>query len=350
MGFLTDEENLSLAISRMILHVVGEEDFQPTPERPLEHTPFFLERVRDTDVAPVYAFNERSSTKAALETIFNGHEDFEPAAQELSRRFSDLHIGHTKEGAFFIFEMTTDQPETKIYSLIKYDYREAIEQVPGDEGSLLRRIVQAFIADKKAIQKSCLVRVVGGRAEAMISARDRAKSPPLIGDYFEAFLDVKRIRSDRDLNQKAVEVLKDVLQDSKDCLPDGDASRALAVAKALLRDRQRINSEAMADAIFAGAGNPEDEDVRVQIQRRLNRKLRSAKLDGLAFPPDLGVLRRPAMRQVRTTEGVMIRYPDRVENAVVTRRPRDGGGEVFTIETERVTEDRLVGDSTRGAA
>jgi hypothetical protein len=34
----------------------------------------------------------------------------------------------------------------------------------------------------------------------------------------------------------------------------------------------------------------------------------------------------------------------------VMRRQRDGGGEVITIETQRVTEDRLVRDSARGIA
>lgn len=331
----------------MILHVVGEEGFHPEAAREVEHEAFFVERIRDTDVASVYEFNEQSATKSNLERIASGAHDFEVAAQELSREFSRLHIGATREGAFFIFELGTHDPNTKIFSLVKYDYREAIEQSITAEGSLLRRIVQAFIADRKAIQKCCLVRVVGGVAEAAIAARDRARTAPLIGDYFEAFLDVKRVRSDRDLNQKAVEVLRDTLQESREVLPDRDAARAFSVAKEQLRNRQRIDAQAMADAILAAAGNPDEENVRVDLQRRLARKIRSARLEGLAFPPDAQVLRRPAVRQLRTTEGVMLRYPDQAEGATVQRAVQAGGGEIITIRTERVTEDRLVSDRTR---
>jgi hypothetical protein len=347
VGFLSDEESQTLTISRMILHVVGDEEFHVEAERAVEHTEFFADRIRDTDLASIYAFNPESQTKTRLERMARGEETFEAGAQALSREFSRLHIGATREGAFFIFQLATDDPRCTLYSLIKYDYREAIEQSESDKGSLLRRIVQAFIADKKAIQKSCMVRILDGVAESTIAARDRAKPAPLIGDYFEAFLDVSRVRSDRDLTQQAVEVLRSTLQEIRDQLPDQDAARAFAQAKSALRDRQRIDAEAMADAILAAAGDPQAEDVRLGMHRRLTRKIRSARLEGLSFPPDRTVLRRPALRQVRTAEGVMIRYPDQVEGATVQRRPRPAGGEIFTIETQRVTEDRLVSDRTR---
>lgn len=350
MAFLTDEEAQTLGISRMILHVVGEEDFHPEPERHVEHAAFFIERIRDTDVASIYAFNDESSTKARLERVARNEEDFQTASQFLSREFSRMHIGATREGAFFIFELTTGDENTKIYSLIKYDYREAIEQSDGEDGSLLRRIVQAFIADRKAIQKCCLIRIVNGVAEAAVAARDRAKAAPLIGDYFEAFLDVRRVRSDRDLNHKAVEAVRLTLQEAKQHLPDQDVARGFAIAKEQLRNRPRIDGQALVDAVLAAANNPEAEDVRLDLQRRLARKIKSARLEGLSFPPNATVLRRPALRQIRTTEGVMLRYPDQADGATVRRESLPNGGETITIRTELVTEDRLVSDGTRATA
>lgn len=216
MGFLTDQERRSLQIVAMILHVVGEDPFIPETARAVEHEGFFVGRILDTDVAPVYSFKEGSATCAQLERMARSEVTFEAGAQDLSREFSRFHGTTSREGAFFIFQLATDDPRTTIYSLVKYDYREAIEQAEGEQGaSLLRRIVHAFIADKKAIQKSALVRVVDGRAEAAISAHDRIKPAPEIGEYFARFLDVDRSRSDQELNEAVVDVLRQTLKDSR---------------------------------------------------------------------------------------------------------------------------------------
>jgi hypothetical protein len=347
MSFLTDEERQSLEINAMILHVVGEEGFTPEPQRTVEHAPFFIARILDTDVAPVYSFTERSATRLGLEKIARGEQGFEEGTQELSYQFSQQHRTSAREGAFFIFELTTDNPRVKLYSLVKYDYREAIEQADSSSSgqNLLRRIVHAFIADKKAIQKSALVRVVDGEAEAAISAHDRVKAAPEISDYFAAFLGVERTRSDKELNEQVVQVLRKTLQDSRDILPDRDVARALRYAKGLLRDRQEIREEAVADAVLAAADNPVDEETRATLIRRVTYKMRAAKLSGLVFPPDRQVLRRPPLRRVKTTEGVVLTYPDDANALTVQRQGTPNGGEIITITTDRVVEDTLVRDS-----
>lgn len=334
----------------MILHVVGEGEFVAEPARRVEHEEFFIDRIRDTDVAAVFSFDPSSQTKTQLERISSGADTFEAGTQALSREFARLHLGHVRDGAFFIFELATATQGVRIYSLIKYDYREAIEQADIDQGGLLRRIVHAFIADKKAIQKSALIRVVDNVAEQTLSARDRMKHAPDIGDYFAAFLHVKRTRSDQELNQQMVNVIRETLQACQDALPDRDVPRAFRRAKDVLRDRQEITEEAIADAILAAAGNPEDENTRADLLARTRRRVRSAKLEGLVFPPDRQVLRRPPLRRLKTTEGITLIYPDDAIGATVRRESRPGGGETITIQTERVTEDRVVADNTRNTA
>lgn len=348
MGFLTDQERQSLRIEAMILHVVGEEDFTPEQARDVEHAPFFIGRILDTDVAPVYSFKPESATRTLLEQMARGEQPFEPGAQHLSREFSRWHGTTTREGAFFIFELAIDEPGTKLYSLVKYDYREAIEQTEGEEGnSLLRRIVHAFIADKKAIQKSALIRIVDGQAELAISTHDRIKQGSEIGDYFASYLEVERSRSDQELNEAMVEVLRKTLKESKDVLPDRNVPRAFHHAKGLLYDRQEISEEAIADAVLAAAGNPEDENTRAALLRRTSMKLRAAKLSGLVFRPDRQVLRRPRMRRIKTVEGVTLTYPDDANGMIVQREHVEGGGERIIITTDRVEEDTIVPDSAR---
>lgn len=348
MGFLTDVEKSDLRIISMALHVVGGGEFTPEAAREVEHEEFFVARIQDTDIASVYSFDPESQTKAAIERIATGQVGFEEGAQHISREFSRLHGGASRDGAFFIFELESDAQNTKIYSLIKYDYREAIEQSNADHGPLLRRIVHAFIADKKAIQKSALVRVVNGVAELAISTRDRMKQAPAIGDYFASFLHATRTLSDQELSEKTVTVLREALTACKEHLPERDVPQAFRHAKGVLRDRQEINEEAIIDAIIAAAGNPESEEVRGELEAKTRRKIRSARIEGIAFRPDRQIFRRPPQRKVRTIEGVTLIYPDDTNDLTVRReRNADGGGEIITIRTEQITEDSLVRDSAR---
>lgn len=349
MAFIREDEVAELRIENMILHVVGDEEFQPQPAHDVEHAAFFIERIRDADIAPVFEFHADSQTKAQIERIARNEDSFEAGGQALSREFARFHHGGSRDGAFFIFELRTADPAVRIYSLIKYDYQEAIEQQVEDGANLLRLIVQAFVADKRAIQKAALVRVVNGTAEAGLCARDRMKSAPEIGDYFANYLHVIRTRTDQQLTQKTVEAVSKILKEVRDILPDRNVPVAFREAKAALAGRQHINEAAIQEAVLAAAGNPEDEEARSRIHASVRRKMRSAKLEGLAFPPDRQQLRSPAIRRVRTTEGVLLFYPDRVGATNVERVPTANGGEVITITTRQVEEDSIVRSEPRSA-
>jgi len=350
MGFLSEEQFASLQIEHMILHVVRDGPFNPELAREVEHPDFFIERIRNTDAASVYSFEPESAVKAKIGEMARGEVTFEEGAQSLSREFARLHHGGHKPGALFIFELSCDEPDVTIYSLIKYDYQEVIEQADADEGNLLRRILQAFVAEKKAIQKSAMIRVVHGIVEDAVSTLDRMKAAPAIGDYFASYLHVRRERSDSELTQAVKDVVRQTLIESKDVLPDRNVPRAIQRAQAALRDRQQIDEDAVHEAILAAAGNPEDEGTRSQLQARTRRKLRSAKLEGLAFPPSGQILQRPPTRQVKTTEGITLIYPDDADERTVRRVNTDDGGQVITITTRQVTEDRVVRDNTRPLA
>ena len=350
MAFITDEEVTGLRIESMILHVVGDDAFAPQPAQRVEHADFFIERIRNTDIEPVFAFDPSSQTKTQLERIARGEDSFELGGQALSREFARLHPGSSRDGAFFIFELRTSNPAVRIYSLIKYDYQQVIEQQAHDGANLLRLIVQAFVADKRAIQKAALIRVVNGTAQVAVAARDRMRQTPDIGDYFASYLHVTRDRDDRQLNGKMVEAVSGALKELKDILPDHDVPAAFRQAKSLLGSRQRVSGEAMEEAVLAAAGNPEEERAITRIQNCVRRKIRTAKLEGLEFTPDRQLLRVPAIRRLRTTEGVLIFYPDRVADTNVDRRRTEEGGEVITITTRYVEEDGIVRREPRSAA
>lgn len=350
MSFLLDNEISSLKIANMTLHVVGNGVFTPQPARVIEHEEFFIERIRDTNIPALFEFHPQSRTKGAAEDIAKGAVSFEAGSQALSHDFSRFHDGNSRDGAFFIFELSTDDPSVKVFSLIKYDYQEVIERAEGQEGDLLRLILQAFVVDKRAIQKAALIRVRDGVADQALAAKDRVKPSPDIGDYFAHYLDVKRSLSDEDLNKKALDVLRNAIVELKDIVPKGDAAQALRHAQSILHDRQQVTEDAIQEAVLAAAGDPQEETLRSRIQKCVQRKIKTAKLEGISFPTNKNVLRKPPLRRLQTTEGVTIIYPDHADKVSVSREKTPAGGEVITVTTKKVTEDKVVPDKTRKQA
>lgn len=341
MALITETDG-ELRIKNMILHVVGAKTtFETAKARAVEHEEFFVTRIRDAYADSVYSFNSPSAVKARLERMASGSESFEAGAQELSRLFSGSHVGTSRSGALFIFELECDDEAVKFYSLIKYDFQQAIEQTDGEDGSILRLIVNALIADKKAIQKSALVRVVSGVADLEVSATDRTRRAPEIADYFVSFLDVVRVLSDEDLNNRLLDVLKSTFTACKSHLPISIPS-ALKSAKDILRNVPSIDEETILNAVFIVAGDPTDDKIRSSISACVRRRIKANKLDGLAFRPDGNVLGRTPVRRLKTVEGVEIRYPDHVNGGYVVRTPGDETSETITIQTAKIVEDTIV--------
>lgn len=353
MSFLTDEERQSLGINKMILHVVGgDEPFQAQSEMAtIEHPDFFLARLMDAAAASVHEFEVGSQVKRMLESIAAGSAAFEATSQELSRLFGTYHGNTSRDGAFFIFELRTHEPDVRIYALVKYDYRQAIERVDQGGTSALRQIIQAFIADRRAIQKSCFVRARSGVAEAAVSARDRMAPSPDITDYFRRFLSVIRNRSDVELNKTLNEALREVFSDCKSELPGEDVPGALAKAKDMLRNRQAIDDKAVLEAVLVAAGRPQDEKIKAKLEKATGRRLRLRKLEGLEFKPDPNILKKSARKRLRTAEGVTIEYPGELENGSVKRVDGPNGGLTITVTThQKLLADELLPEKFRSSS
>jgi hypothetical protein len=338
LGILGEDELTSLSISRMILHVVGDPDaeFEEQPEfEAVEHGEFFLARLQDVDVAPVHVFAQASETKRLIEEIATGKLAFEAGAQRLSRLFAKQHRGNSSDGAFFVFELKGPQDGDRVYALAKYDYSQAIERFDDGGKSGLRQIVQAFIADRKAIQKSCFVRVVDGSAGLAVSARDRTKQATDLTDYFADFLDVSRSRSDNELTRTLDTAILSILKSCKDILPDGDITAAYKVAREALRQRDSLDNDGVVEAVVLSAGSPDDEAIRTRLDKTTRRVLKTSKLDGVTFKPDRTIFITSKRQRVQTAEGVSLEYPGALENNGVKRERMAGGGTRFIIETAK---------------
>lgn len=342
MGFFSDEEIDSLKITRMILHVVGTKNFEAQPERALEEEAFFIGKIVDMAAAPVFMFKAVSTTRDEIEAIATGATPFVDGAQSLAASFSRAHVGGSADGVLLMFELSVKDPNVKIYSLIKYDYKLALEQSDGAPGNKLRRIVNAPVDEKKTIQKTALVRVVNGVADKNISSTDRTKKGVDLADYFADFLSVTRNVSDTELSEVARGVLKAVLQTCIEHLPGNDVAKALKKAQANLGARRLIDEDVIVEVVMLAAGHPKDEKIAIRLERETRRRVNKSKLHELSFEPDRQILRQPYMRRIVTTEGVTILFPDRTENPNVKVVELKGGKTQIIVDTDRVTEDSVV--------
>lgn len=334
----------------MIVHVVdGKKDFVKQPEMSVDgatHVEFFLQRIADAAVSGVHKFEDESRTKSLLEQMASGTLGFEAGGQELARIFSKDHVKSSSAGAFFVFQLGVLDPDVRLYSLIKYDYREAIELYANEGMNALRQIVQAFVKERKSIQKSCLVRIAKGKIAPEVSAFDRMGDAPDLTDYFQRFLEVKRDRDNQELNRRLTDALKGALVDSKKHLP-GSVSEAFASTKSFLSGREVIDDEAVREAVFVAAGRPE-EDVRSEIDKAVAKHMRAQRLTGVTFKPDAAFLKRAARLKLKTVEDVILEYPGEQENRAVTRVQNDDGGWTITIKTAKgLVEDGPVGEKAR---
>lgn len=341
MGFLTDDEGATLRLARMSLHIVGgEDDFEPQPELPVEHDDFLLQILKDIASDSVYRFAEISTTRSNIEAIATRALGFQEGAQALAADFCRLHRGAVRDGAFFVFELGVADPAVSLYALVKYDYSQALEIVHREGATGLRRIVEAFVGNKAAIQKSALVRTRGGVAEAALSTRDRMGRPaPVLTDFFLNYLQVTRDRNDQQLTSDVREVIKLALIDNREFLPKGGMATCVSRATTILRNAPEINEQVIRQAVWVGAGQPADEDIKARFDNSVDRLVRKKKLSGLSFAPAAGALPQSVKRTVTTEEGVRLEYNTALEGRTVIEEKLGDGRTRFVVTTEGYTDD-----------
>ena len=349
MGYLTEEEIGSLRVAKMIIHLVGrpDEPFSPREEIEVQEEGFFRARIQNEAGDGLHSFIAGSPVKDLLEGMAKGDLSFAAGGQQLARRFFEMHVKQSVSGAFFVLEMRSDRDDAVLYALIKYDYREAVELTDAAGRSVLRAIVQAFVKERRAVQKFCIVRVVDGVADAMVCASDRMKEAPDLTDYFERYLGVHRTKSNSELSKNLNEALRGSLQDLRDVLPNSDVGAAMSKAKLALQGRATVTNDDVVDAILHAANRPEDESVITRIEATARKRLKKQHLQDVEFRPDRATLQVQPRRVVRTVEEVRLEFPGEELGRSVTRD--DLGDEVvFTIRTRRLVEDGTLPVKTRG--
>ncbi len=331
----------------MIIHVIGRqgEAFVPAEEVPVQEELFFRSRILNEAGDAVHKFDDGSLVRPVLERMAGDDGAFEQGGQELAQLFARDHVRQATSGAFFVLQMDAGEG-TRFYALIKYDYREVVELAQKDGRNVLRAIVQAFVKERKAMQKICIVRVINGVAEAMVSAADRMHQAPDLTDYFARYLGVSRNRDDTELSDRLHEAMRSTLKDVSAYLPQGGVPAALRRMKQALHARNPVTNDDVVDAALHAASRPLDERVCAKIERKTRMHLRRQGLDDVTFRPQARIFQIRPREFVRTAEEVRIEYPAEQLGQAITRVDRDGVT-VFTVTTKRIVEDGTLSVRTR---
>lgn len=347
MAFFTEPEQERLRVARMIIHVVGRPDeaFVAEPEAEVQEEGFFRARILAEAGDAVHEFDEGSLVRPILERMARDELAFEEGGQELARLFARDHVRQATSGAFFVFQLDVGDA-SRIYAMIKYDYREVVELSHADGRNVLRAIVQAFVKERKAIQKICVVRLVGGVAQPMVSAADRMHAAPDLTDYFARYLGVSRNRDDSELSDRLHEAMRESLKELSAHLPQGGVPMALRRVKQALQARDPVSNDDVVDAVLNAADRPADERVRAKIESKTRKHLRRQGLDDVAFTPEPRIFQLRPREYVRTAEEVRLEYPAEQLGQNVIRAERDGVI-TFTVTTRRIVEDGTLSDRTR---
>lgn len=339
MPFLTPEEMQALHVEDLIFHVVGKDESEMVlmdeviaTGTEVEHIPWFLERLRSTNGGNVFDFVQPSLVLNALTAIQSDPRTFVAQSRELATAFQGMHTGATARGVFLLLRLSAKgQP---LHALIKYDHEEVLSYLTAEAGgkrsAQMSRMLNTFVKDPTALQKSCMIRLTTEGGEMAVLDRSQRRD---ISQYFRGFLGVRRRHTQESLTRRVVEAAKAAVTRHL-----GELGPEVAV-----NINQRIYEAVQATQGF----NPEDSVPFLtavvgpvpegrKLPHSFKRELEKARVDHEAFDFDKLAVQRPRRRRILTQEGISISY--NAQDADLIGQEERDGRTVITINSARVTE------------
>jgi len=338
MPFFEDAEKSSLQIQQMIFHIVGPFD-DPILLEPVKInealTGFFIERILSGNVGNRYEFKPGSSTRSLLADVHSEPKHFAELSKTLATNFHKHHRRSAIPGAFLIFTLKS-LSTAPLFALLKYDDDQAIEYGystrVGRNEATLRFLERTFVRKPEAMQKLAIIRLAKD-AKGELAVRDRGHSDG-ISEYFEKFLDVRRVQAATAMTQKLQTALQETLKAYREGLPD-DVKKDLSKRIATTLQRTNAFVPDNADGLLGSVLGGIDFDPR--IAKHFRRRLAAHDIDEEGFKIEKAYITRPRSRRIETVEGVRITFDEDVKSLIKISR-NDRGAEI-TISTERIAVD-----------
>src|SRR5512145_15054 len=177
MTLLNDEETGALAIERMIFHVVRPESEDPlflAEVDPPQFTDFFIERVKDTIKGAAYHFAPGSGMPALLRRALAVGEgdEFVRVSREIAARFKAKVKTDKRFAPGVLMLFVLNAGGERLAAIIKYEHQQVISysyqkdedgnpllDADGNPVPDLKSLMDTFTKDRKAMQKSAVIRL-----------------------------------------------------------------------------------------------------------------------------------------------------------------------------------------------
>jgi len=354
---LNEDELDTLTIDRMIFHVVRPDRPDPlflAETKPPQYPEFFAKRVRDTLRGASYDFNDGSGIPALVEGALadpDPEDGFLATSRSLARRFNDKVKGDNRmaPGALMLLAMRTK--ESKLVALIKFDHHAVITySLEAEDGAdpkpLMESVVQNFSQDRKAMQKSVVIRLSDPkhadteRHRHRIMVIDRSSSRYRDAtQHFENFLDVRRTFEKKDLTSKLFAAAKATIDKHRDVMP---AEVAKAPTRRLRETFERLNGfdsdnpEEFWGAIAGGFDGP----AKDAVLKTFERELANRAMETESFQFDRQGLPKREYKRLVAKEGFALWFREEHEKDGIVKVDRaDDGSATITLKTARLVQD-----------
>ncbi len=341
MGMLEDDEVSRLRIDRMIFHVIGPDQTDLTLMDEVNvagFEPFFLERIRETNIGNRFEFIAATiGVRPSLVAINETPADFVAISKILAETFHGLHENSAKKGAFIVAKLTG--LNVPVFALIKFDDLRVLrfmhETVKGTVTATVSEIENTFLEDKKAMQKSALIVLEddGGR----LAVYDRANRRD-VTQYFRNFLGAKRLYDGAQATERLRAALTEAYQKHMQEMPKDVKSTWRSKLYDATRNLKTLDTEDMGNFMVSVFG---EYGINEGFKATIASELQRQKISGEAIEIAPAMIKKPAVRQMKTQEGIQIRIPDGSERQVDVDEHEDGRATI-TIQTRRITSNELV--------
>ncbi|RUR32755.1 nucleoid-associated protein [Vreelandella andesensis] len=364
MSILNESEILELTIERMIFHVVDPESDNPVflaEVSPPKCAEFFIERIKETLRGAQYLFLPGAGVPSLLRRALPGSsnvDEFVKVSHELSERFKEKvkQDKRLASGVLMFFLVKTTNNE-RLVAIVKYEHQQVVsysyaldkkgDVVLDDEGNPvpdLETLIETFTQDRKAMQKSAVVRFSNINDVNQEVERDRvvvvdhsSRKYRDATQHFSNFLDIRRLLEPKELTKRLEEATVKTIKAHIDEVP---AEVAKAPKRFVRETFSRLDGfdfekpEEFIGSIIHGvsSGSP--------ILKTFEKNTKKHGISTEAFEFSGAVPPPAEYRRIVTNEGVSILFSSSHEaDGKVKKHPEENGGFTITVKSTGLYRD-----------
>lgn len=329
---LSNEQLASLRVKQFIFHVVHHGEPEPTFFEELEigeFEPFFLERVKSILKGTPYEFNPQSDVCKILESVNEDSSLFLEQSRKLavnlhSHGMDDKRI---KKGVMILMSLITLDKE--LFAIIKYEHDQVLRYRNDGAKVVLENVADTFTQSADAMQKAALIDMSEDNPVVMVLDRNVRAG---ISGFFQGFLNVRRAKSERELTETLLDVVRNTSNKHLDVLPPDYTREIQARADEFMQNGGQFNDNEFFTKVF---GPDADDSVRNTYKHFIEKE----DLVNEQFYLDKEAASVAKKRKFKTAEGVTIYFGDKAASTVKISYGQNGEKDVIIIESSRVREE-----------